>query len=703
MATFRTQAEIRDLGAPVVRLFRTALGRDPIPAELDAAVSRLRDGAEPGALAAELAAGEEFRRLHGPDAPPDDAFVARLQRHALGDAARPDGRALLLAAAAMGAGRAALLAAVAQSPEARAALPLLPGLVPGAPPDDPQAYRLWVEEYDSPTAAELARVPPIAGPRVTVAVVAGDTDAEGALRTVKSLQRQVYGDWNAVLVTRFLSAWPRDALARLAATEPRLRLLEAGPGTPRAEAWNRALAAGDGELCCLLQAGDRLAPTALHEVVAELAAHPAVQLLFTDEDVLEGEERRAPRFKPGFSPDALLAGDAIGQLAVFRAGLLRDLGGPRAEAAPREFYDLTLRAAALAGPGGLRHLPAVLCHRAAPGRDWPAPPDAPPREAPGLAVMLPGPPLATEAGIGALPWPHARFRLPEPPPTVSVIIPTKDRPELLAACTAGLLERTDYPALELLVVDNGSTDPAARELLARLEARPGVRVLRRPGPFNFAALNNAAATEAGGEVLLLLNNDTEVLHPDWLREMASHALRPDVGAVGAKLLYPDGTVQHAGILLGPEGAATHVGRGAAAAAPGYDGQLACTRDLSAVTGACLALRRDVFRAVGGMDERLAVTWNDVDLCLRVRAAGLRVVWTPHAALLHRESVSRGLEAANREKQERFRAEQALVRERWGEALDRDPFLNPNLLASEAGPLVLGRPRRRRPWQGGSVA
>ena len=198
-------------------------------------------------------------------------------------------------------------------------------------------------------------------------------------------------------------------------------------------------------------------------------------------------------------------------------------------------------------------------------------------------------------------------------------------------------------------------------------------------------------------MLLLLNNDIEVLHRDWLREMVSHAVRPGVGAVGARLLYPDGTLQHGGILLGPEGAATHVGRGAARDAPGYLGQLTCTRDLSAVTAACLAMSRDVWGAVGGMDERLAVTWNDIDLCLRVRAAGLRVIWTPHAVLLHREGVTRGLEARDTARQERFREEQALVRATWGDAVERDPFLNPNLVATEAGPLALTRPRHRRPW------
>ncbi len=686
MQTFATYAEIRTLGAPIVRLFRVALRRDPDPACLADFVERLRQGAELDELAQHLVDTEEFRRLHGPGETADETFAVRLCAGVIGDADAARGERGALLAAALGASRAELVAAVADSGEARARIPLLPGLAPGAPPDDPVAYRLWVETYDSPEPALLARLPTLAGPRVTVAMVAGDTSAEAAMRTADSLRCQAYSDWELSLAVRLLSAWPREILARLAQEEPRVRLLDAEAGISRAAVLDQALAAGTGALACVLAPGDRLAPTALYEAVRELAAHPDALLLYTDEDVLDGDARHTPRFKAAFSPDLMLAGDAIGQLALYRAELLQQLGGLRPEAAPHEFYDLALRAAAVAGSGRVRHLPAVLCHRAAPTPDWPAPADMPVRGAPGLDTITP------EA------WPRPRFRLPDPAPLVSVIVPTRDHAELLAACAAGVLERTDYPALELLVVDNGSAEPDALSLIARLEEDSRVRVLRRPGPFNFAALNNAAAAEARGEVLLLLNNDIEVLHPDWLREMVSHAVRPGVGAVGARLLYPDGTLQHGGILLGPEGAATHVGRGAVRGAPGYLGQLACTRDLSAVTAACLAVSRDVWRAVGGMDERLAVTWNDVDLCLRVRAAGLRVIWTPHAVLLHREGVTRGLESRDEARQERFREEQALVRATWGDAVERDPFLNPNLVATEAGPLALTRPRRRRPWE-----
>jgi GT2 family glycosyltransferase len=356
--------------------------------------------------------------------------------------------------------------------------------------------------------------------------------------------------------------------------------------------------------------------------------------------------------------------DAVGQLALYRTGLIAELGGLDPAAAPHEAYDLARRAVAVAGPGRIRHVPAVLFHRAA------APPPDPP------APLPPAP--------------------PDPLPPVSVIMPTRDRADLLAVAAQGVLHGTDYPALELMVVDNGSTEPAALALLAELDADPRVQVLPWPGAFNFAAMNNAAARRAKGQVLLLLNNDVQLIDPGWLRAMVAHAVRPDVGAVGARLLYRDGSLQHGGMALGPAGRATHLLRGAPRDAPGYGNQLAATRELSAVTAACLAIRADVWARVGGMDERLPVAWNDVDLCQRVRAAGLRVIWTPHAVLLHLEGETRGADAADPARQARFLADQALYRETWGRAADEDPFLNPNLIAGDRQ-LLLAPPRRPRPW------
>ena len=292
-------------------------------------------------------------------------------------------------------------------------------------------------------------------------------------------------------------------------------------------------------------------------------------------------------------------------------------------------------------------------------------------------------------------WP-----IPAPEPLVSVIITTRDRADLLSQCSDGVLYRTEYSNLELLIVDNDSVETNTFTLLDRLaHSDSRVRVLHHPGPFNYSALNNAAAREARGEVLLLLNNDIDVIDSGWLRELVSQAIRPDVGLVGAMLLYPNEQVQHAGIVLGPEGRATHLYRLASRNDPGYFGQLRLPRTLSAVTGACAAIRRAVFFEVGGFDEvNLPVTFNDVDLCLRLGAYGYRVVWTPFAELFHLESASRGLDFTDPVKSERFQRELQHMRNTWGSLMESaDPFHNPNLLFAGDYFEIPSLPRREKPW------
>ena len=521
---------------------------------------------------------------------------------------------------------------------------------------------------------------------------AGDSEAEAVLRTLASLQAGAYQDWELCLATHLHSAWPARILAQAAEAEPRLRLL---PGPGGLDGLNAALAARTGAFAGVVQPGDTLAPTALWEVVQALAANPSATLIYTDEDRLGPDgTRHSPRFKPGDSTGdsafAHLGGIPFGCLALYstaKFGALGGLGlGDTGESDPHQ--DMATRALrAFRPPDTVVHVPAVLLHRAGP----------PP------AIM----PMPTTPSP-----PHKPAAMATAP--TSVILLTRDRADLLAASTAGILaeipmgapdgERTP-PGNELLIVDNGSTDPDALALLNKLAARPGVRVLRRPGPFNFAALNNDAARQATGDFLLLLNNDLEMPQPGWWRALLLHAMRPglapslkvgSVGIVGARLLYRDGTLQHGGMVLGPEGRATHVLRGAARDAWGYESQLAVPRDVAAVTGACMAIPRDVWERVGGMNEDLPVAWNDVDLCQRVRAAGLRVVWTPDAVLTHLEGETRGQDSTDPDRQARFLADAARYRAAWGAAADEDPFLNPNL-AAIGGDLTLAPPRRPRPW------
>ena len=291
-------------------------------------------------------------------------------------------------------------------------------------------------------------------------------------------------------------------------------------------------------------------------------------------------------------------------------------------------------------------------------------------------------------------WP-----LPAPLPLVSVIIPTRDRGPMLRRCLDSLQDQAEgSPPTELLLVDNGSRDPATLAYLDDLAERPGVRLLRRPGPFNFAAFNNEAAQLARGEVLAFLNNDVEALRPGWLRAMVAEAVRPEIGAVGARLLFDDGTVQHAGVLLGIGGIAGHAHKYAEADASGYQLRLRLTHAVSAVTAAALVLRRRLFLEVGGFDaERFAVNYNDVDLCLRLGARGLRTVFCADAELIHHESRSRGAPSSP-EALAQWQREREAMEQRWGALLQADPYYSPHLsLLEENFSLALRRePVQARP-------
>jgi GT2 family glycosyltransferase len=261
---------------------------------------------------------------------------------------------------------------------------------------------------------------------------------------------------------------------------------------------------------------------------------------------------------------------------------------------------------------------------------------------------------------------------------VSLCIPTRNGLAVLKPCLDAILKQTSYPDFEVLVVDNQSDCPATLEYLAALEAGDSrVRVFRYDQPFNFSAINNYAVAHARGEVVGLVNNDIEPRHPEWLTEMVAHAVRPGVGCVGAKLYYPNGRIQHGGVVLGIGGVAGHAFRFEPGDATGYQGRLALAQNYSAVTAACLLVRKSLYQEVGGLDERLAVNYNDVDFCLKVKALGYRNVWTPHAELTHHESYTRGgpVSLKNRKHAER---EFRLMRERWGELLDNDPAYHPKL-------------------------
>jgi GT2 family glycosyltransferase len=272
---------------------------------------------------------------------------------------------------------------------------------------------------------------------------------------------------------------------------------------------------------------------------------------------------------------------------------------------------------------------------------------------------------------------RVRYPLPQMQPKVSLIVPTRDGLHLLRQCVDSILSRTTYKNYEIVIVDNQSADQATHDYFDEISRHPKVTVLRYDEPFNYSALNNFAASQTSGELLGLINNDIEVITPDWLEEMVGHALRPDVGAVGAMLYYPDNTIQHAGVVLGVHGVAAHAYCGKPRGFPGQMGRALLVQQLSAVTAACLVVRRAVFDEIGGLNEALQVAFNDIDFCLRLVSKGYRNIWTPFAELYHHESATRGYEDSQ-EKRRRFQGEVDYMMAKWASVLVHDPAYSPNL-------------------------
>jgi GT2 family glycosyltransferase len=387
-----------------------------------------------------------------------------------------------------------------------------------------------------------------------------------------------------------------------------------------------------------------------------------------------------PFFKPGWDPELQRARDFLGPFTFFRTALLR---GVAPAAGPAWLYDLANQAAAAAQPDRIRHIPAVLCHRV-------VPPDLASQRA-AAAAQLQRDGVAARVEPAAPDWNRVAYALPEPAPLVSIIVPMRDRADLLRVCAESVLEGTDYPNLELLIVDNGSVEPDALALLDTLAADERVQVLRQPGAFNWSALNNAAAARAAGSVLVLLNNDIAVLQPDWLTVLVAHTLQPGVGAVGAKLLYPDGRVQHAGLTTDESGVPRHLFRHLDGGAPGAFGLAGLTRSVWGVTGACMAIPRAVFVGLGGLNEAFPVTYNDVEFCLRLAAHGYRILWTPWSRLEHREAATRPSDLTQ-SRREQLQLELDRLRRDWGRRMLHDPFFNANLQLADEQPHYRKDPR-----------
>jgi GT2 family glycosyltransferase len=418
----------------------------------------------------------------------------------------------------------------------------------------------------------------------------------------------------------------------------------------------------EGDYLVPLRVGDKLSELALYRFGEALQRHRDCAILYGDQDEVNGEGRRArPWFKPRWNREMFLAQDYISDAMAVDMAVVREVAGRAANVA-----ELAVEASWTDGP--IVHVPHILCHV---GRHE--------EEASRLPLVSR---KLQEFGASCTAGPFGTIKvewpLPAKPPLVTIIVPTKDKVELLQPCVESVLAHTDYRPYEILVVDNASVEDRTAEYLADVSKNPMVRVLAYPGAYNFSAINNFAVRAARGSYVCLLNNDTEVMNAGWLSEMMRYASREEIGAVGAKLLYDDGTIQHAGVVVGIGEAAGHAHRFLPGHEPGYFRHAHVTQFVSAVTAACLVVEKSKFEAVGGLDEaELAVAFNDVDFCLKLEKAGWRNVYVPHAVLLHHESKSRGKDVSPANIG-RYQRELGVLQERWGTKTYEDPLHNPNL-------------------------
>ncbi len=569
------------------------------------------------------------------------------------------------------------------------------------------AYGAWVQRYDTLTDSDRAQITAAVKsmekpPLLSVLMPVYNTDPRWLRASIDSVVNQLYPHWQ-LCIADDASTNPevRTILERYASRDARIRVNYRRRNGHISEASNSALSLAEGEFSALLDHDDVLAPHALAMVALAVRERPETDLVYSDEDKIDASGRRFdPHFKTDWNPELLLGKNFISHLGVYRTALLKQIGGFRAGMEGSQDYDLALRFIEKTQPERILHLPQILYHwRAIPGsvafsEEEKTYAHERAREAIAQSFKRQGQSARVENGFGFMH--RVRLELPDSPPPVSVIIPTRDRRDLLETIAEGVRFATDYPHIELIVVDNQSTAPDTLDYFRVLKQDPRVRILRYDAPFNYAAMMNFAAREAKHPILALLNNDLRLLSRDWLTEMVTLVLKPGVGCVGAKLLYPNRTVQHAGVYLGIGGVADHLFRHQPQDSNIAQGAVQLTTAVSAVTAACLVVRKETFEKVGGFNaEDLSVGYNDVDFCLKVRDLGLRNLWTPYAQLIHLESANRGSDASGAARN-RLEREAQWMKKQWGPALDNDPYLSPNIsLKSPDGALAF--PPRRLPF------
>ena len=552
-------------------------------------------------------------------------------------------------------------------------------------------YSSWIRDYDTLTEDKIQALRAVDDqmterPVISLIVPVFNPNIGWLEEAIQSVQDQLYPNWELCIADdHSTDPQVRPFLERKIQMDRRIQVVFRDFNGHISAASNSALGIASGDWVALLDQDDLLTKDALLRVVQAINRNPEARLIYSDEDKIDQKGNRfGPYFKPDWNRYLFYSQNLITHLGVYKHSIVERIGGFRKRSDGAQDYDLALRFIEQVESRQIVHIPRILYH-------WRA-------HLTSTASHIDAKSYAVEAGqtaiqqhfdrlgIDAEVTPHrsgfrVQYALPSPPPKVSLVILTRDGLDYLRRCVDSILQKTEYSNWDLIIVDNGTADPECLSYLRGLERdHEFIEVIEDQREFYFSALNNLAVDHCDSELVALLNNDVEVIDRDWLCELVALACQPDIGAVGPKLLYPNNTVQHAGIVLGLGGAAGHVHQFMKADQPGYAGRLSLINEYSALTGACLVVRRALYKQVGGLDaDNFAVAFNDVDFCLKLRELGYRNVYTPHAALYHHESVSRGYEDTP-EKQARFEMEKQRLKIKWAGYMAHDPAYNPNLTA-----------------------
>lgn len=520
-------------------------------------------------------------------------------------------------------------------------------------------------------------------PHFQIVILAGESDTVVDPLIDQTLDKQIYPHFSRICLP--YEGWVQ-ALADLSQV--------AQQSTASAVAKDTELGA---DWMIVLRPGTQLSEATLYWLAHSTADASQPGVVYADHDSIDANGRLSqPVFKPDWSPELLRATNYIGDAFAWRTRVLAPIWNVAQAATYSTDGALhSLLLALTADTPRVAHAPAPLWHLSEESVQAGRSSGTETRDVVAADLQRQAINASVEAtGTGRC---HVRYALPVPPPLVTIVIPTRDGLAHLRCCIDSLLQKTSYPAYEIIIMDNQSVQPETLAYLLTISARPNIRVLPFNEAFNYSKINNHAVEQARGDVICLLNNDTEVISPDWLEEMVSLLMQEGVGAVGAKLLYGDNTVQHGGDTVGPGGCANHLHAGIGRDDPGYCGRALVSQDLSAVTAACLLTHKSLYQSLGGLNVlHLTVAFNDVDFCLRVRDAGLRVVWTPHALLYHHESITRGKDTSPAQVL-RARSEVVYMRTRWAHLMHHDPFYNPNLNYQHPDFSLSGMPHVMLPW------